>query len=199
MEEIEEMEEIEKIEDSFNIKNIEENDDQLNDEWISNFEKTDKLYQEYYKDDLYYVNLKFVYLNRDNEIEKIKQEPFLMTTPNYILREEILGILKKSITEDNRKYTLLSILRYNFLLEPDDIHLFLKNHEKNTFLTVVKNIDTVKFEKTIHMFHDLNDLIFVFFEKSTELKQVDPNRSTRKIYLRNLSNRKKTIKKRYKE
>ena len=171
----------------------------LNDEWINNFEKNDKLYQDFYKDDLYYVNLKFIYLNRGNEIEKIKQEPFLMTNTNYILREEILGILKKSINEDNKKYTLISILRYNFLLEPDDIQLFLKNPKENSFLTVVKNIDTIKFEKTIHMFHDLNDLIFIFFEKSQELKQCDPNRSTKKIYLRSLSTRKKTIKKRYKD
>jgi hypothetical protein len=49
------------------------------------------------------------------------------------------------------------------------------------------------------MFHDLNDLIFIFFEKSQELKTVDPNRASKKIYLRSLSTRKKTIKKRYKE
>jgi hypothetical protein len=174
-------------------------DKELNDEWINNFEKTDKLYEDYYKDDLYYVNLKFIYLNRENEIEKIKQEPFLMTTKNYILREEILGILKKSMNEDNRKYTLMSILRYNFLLEPDDIHFFLKNPKDNEFLTIIKNIDSIQFEKTIHMFHDLNDLIFIFFEKSQELKVVDPNRSSKKIYLRSLSSRKKTIRKRYKE
>ena len=174
-------------------------DKELNDEWINNFEKIDKLYEDYYKDDLYYVNLKFIYLNRENEIEKIKQEPFLMTTKNYILREEILGILKKSINEDNKKYTLMSILRYNFLLEPDDIHFFLKNPEDKEFLTIIKNIDTIQFEKTIHMFHDLNDVIFIFFEKSQELKVVDPNRSSKKIYLRSLSSRKKTIRKRYKE
>jgi hypothetical protein len=187
------MEEIEEV------HNKELEDKELNDEWINNFEKTDKLYEDYYKDDLYYVNLKFIYLNRENEIEKIKQEPFLMTTPNYILREEILGILKKSINEDNRKYTLMSILRYNFLLEPDDIHFFLKNPEDKEFLTIIKNIDTIQFEKTIHMFHDLNDVIFIFFEKSQELKVVDPNRSSKKIYLRSLSSRKKTIRKRYKE
>ena len=191
------MEEIEKIEEMKEIEQL--NDKELNDEWINNFEKTDKLYEEYYKDDLYYVNLKFIYLNRDNEIEKIKQEPFLMTNTNYVLREEILGILKKSINEDNRKYTLMCILRYNFLLEPDDIQLFLKNPDEKDFLTIIKNIDTVKFEKTIHMFHDLNDLIFIFFEKSQELKVYDPNRATKKIYLRSLSTRKKTIKKRYKE
>ena len=50
----------------------------LNDDWIVNFEKTDKLYQDFYKDDLYYINLKIIYINRNNEIEKVKQESFLM-------------------------------------------------------------------------------------------------------------------------
>ena len=39
-----------------------------------------------------------------------------------------------------------------------------------------------------------NDLIFVFYEKSTELKKNDPNNVTKKIYLRSSTN-KKTIKK----
>jgi hypothetical protein len=52
------------------------------------------------------------------------------------------------------------------------------------------------------MFHDLNDLIFVFYEKSNELKEQNPNNITKKIYLRhssNYSSHKKTIKKQYKD
>ena len=44
---------------------------ELTDEWINNFEETDKLYQDFYKDDLYYIHLKFIYINRENEIDKI--------------------------------------------------------------------------------------------------------------------------------
>jgi hypothetical protein len=178
---------------------ITEVNNELNDDWINNFENTDRLYQDFYKDDLYYTNLKIVYLNRNNEIDKIKQESFLMSKPNYISREEILGILKKSINDDGRNYSLLSILRYNFKLDPDDIKLFLLNKVEDNSLDIVKNIDAVTFEKSINMFHDLNDLILIFFEKSQELKHIDVNRSTKKIYLRSLSSNRKTIKKRYKD
>ena len=150
---------------------------ELNDDWISDFEKTDKLYQEFYRDDLYYINLKFIYVNRSNEIEKIKQESFLMSIPNFILREEILQILKKSSQDNERNYSLLSILRYN---------------------NILKNIDTISFEKTINMFHDLNDLVFIFYEKSHELKKKNPNICTKKIYIHS-NTYKKTIKKRYKD
>jgi len=178
---------------------VTEINNELNDEWINNFENTDRLYQDFYRDDLYYINLKFIYLNRSNEIEKIKQESFLMSRQNYISREEILGILKKSINDDNRRYSLLSMLRYNITLEPEDIKLFLLNKLDNNYLNIIKHIDAVTFEKTINMFQDLNDLIFIFFEKSQELVKVDPNRSTKKIYLGSLSSNKKTIKKRYKD
>jgi hypothetical protein len=173
--------------------------DELNDDWINNFEKTDKLYEDFYKDDLYYINLKFFYVNRDNFIEKIKMESYLMSTPNYISREEILQILKRCTIESDKNYSLLSIIKYNITLEADDIKNFLLNtNEDRNFLNIVKNIDAISFEKTINMFQDLNDLIFIFYEKSKELKEVNPNNSTKKIYLRSKTN-KKTIKKRYKD
>jgi hypothetical protein len=172
---------------------------ELNDDWISDFEKTDKLYQDFYRDDLYYINLKLIYVNRANEIEKIKQESFLMSIPNFISREEILQILKNSSQDNEINYSLLSILRYNNTLEVDDIKNFIMYPNEDTnFLTIIKNIDTIPFEKTINMFHDLNDLILIFYEKSHELKKVNPNNSTKKIYIRSNTN-KKTIKKRYKD
>jgi len=172
--------------------------DKLNDDWINNFEKTDKLYQDFYKDDLYYTNLQIVYVNRCSEIEKIKQESFLMTTPNFISREEILEILKKNSNDNGRRYTLLTILKYNITLDADDVIGFLKNNDENAFLTVVKNIDSIKFERTINMLQDLNDLVFIFYEKSTELKKPNPNNVTKKKYLSPKTN-KKTIKKQYKD
>ena len=173
-------------------------ENELNDEWINNFEKTDILYQDFYKDNLYYVNLKFIYINRENEIDKIKQEKFLMSKPNLISREEIIQILKESSIDNLKRYSLLSILRYNILLDVDEVKKYLLlDNEERCFLKIIKNIDAIKFDKTISMFHDLNDLILVFYEKSNELKKSDPNKVTKKIYLR--SNKKRTIKKRYKD
>ena len=170
----------------------------LDDEWINNFDKIYNLYKDFYKDDIYYIHLMILYINRNNEIDKIKNETFLMTKPNNITREEIIEILKKKSTDDKKRYTLLSILKYNINLEPEEIKNYLNKNYDNQYLTVIKNIDTITFEKSINMFHDLNDIIFIFYEKSSELKKKDPNNSTKKIYLR-FNNKKKTIKKRYKD
>jgi hypothetical protein len=180
--------------------------EKLDDEWIRVFEKTDKLYQDFYKDDLYYTNLQIIYLNRLNEIDKIKQESFLMTRPNYISREEILQILNKNSIDNERTYKLLSILKYNITLDADDITNFLKtdcnsndiNDSTDNFLSVIQNIDAISFDKTINMLQDLNDLILIFYEKSTELKNTTSNNVTKKTHLK-LNTNKKTIKKQYKD
>ena len=148
----------------------------LDDDWIKNFENVDADYKDFYKDDLYYVNLTFIYVNRENEIEKIKHESFLLSNPNHILREEILQILKKSSIEDERRYSLLALLKYNITMDPDDIQKYIAldtgihTVEKN-YLSIIKNIDSISFDQTISMMHDLNDLILVFYEKSNEIKK----------------------------
>jgi len=173
--------------------------DNLDDDWINSFERIDRSYKEFYKDDLYYINLRVIYINRENEIDKIKQESLLMSKPNIILREEILEILKKNSIDNDKRYTLISILKYNINLDSDEIKNFLQNNKTPSYLSVIKNIDSIVFEKSISMFHDLNDLILVFYEKSNELKKKDPNNSTKKVYFRSLNTNKKTIKKRFKD
>lgn len=167
----------------------------LNDDWIKKFEETDKLYQDFYKDDIYYINLKIIYINKANEIEKIKEESFLMKTPNCISKEEIIRILKNNSIDNQRRYTLLSILKYIITLEPNDIKDFLIKPENFDFLNIKTNIDDILFEKTISMFQDLNDLILIFREKKNE--DNDKNNTMKNRH--SLSSKKKTIKKIYRD
>lgn len=172
----------------------------LDDDWIVHFEKTDKLYEHFYKDDVYYINIRVIYINRENAIDKIKHESFLINNINKISREEVIQLLKKNSIDNNRSYTLLAILRYNITLEPDEVKHYLKYGDNaDKYLSIIKNIDTITFEKTINMFQDLNDLVFIFYEKSSELKKPNDYNGTKKIYIHSLNTKKKTIKKRYKE
>jgi hypothetical protein len=152
----------------------------LDDDWIKNFENVDADYKDFYKD-----------------------ESFLLSNPNHILREEILQILKKSSIEDERRYSLLALLKYNITMDPDDIQKYIAldtgiHTVERNYLSIIKNIDSISFDQTISMMHDLNDLILVFYEKSNELKEKNVNSLTKKIYIRHSSN-KKTIKKQYKD
>jgi hypothetical protein len=171
---------------------------ELNDDWISNFEKNDKLYQDFYKDNVYYTNIDFIYINNENEIEKIRQESFLMSVENSITRDELIGLLKRNSFDNNKRYSLMSILKYNITLDDNDIKNFLLSTNSSdyneVFLTINKHIDTIKFEKTINMFQDLNNIYFIFYEKSKNTDHSGNNVATKKIYL-TPSYKKKTIKK----
>lgn len=157
----------------------------LNDNWLINFEKTDKLYEDFYKDDVYYTNITFIYINKDNEIEKISEESFLLSKPNFILREEIIGILKKILCDNQPKYTLFSILKYNITLAPENIrdYLFYSHNENDDYLTIIKNIDTIFFEKTINAFQDLNDVFFIFCEKQKPNNILREHSKTKRVYI----------------
>jgi hypothetical protein len=151
----------------------------------------------FYKEDLHYVMIHSIYINTNNEIYKILEEKCFFKELNSLSRDQLLQIIKKNSIQQSKKYSLLSILKYNIDLEPNDITSYMKN--PTPFLYLIKNIDNIVFNKTISIFHDLNDLFILFFEKSeTELanmreKQNNYN-STKKIYI--MSNKhKKTIRK----
>lgn len=169
-------------------------------DWVYDFEKIDKLYKDFYLDDNYFAKLHYIYVDKNNNIEKIKEESFLMTIPNRIMRDELLKILKSNSFDNDKRYSILSILKINITINPEEIKYFLQEKNKNNyscdFMSHVKNFDTIAFEKTINMFQDLNGLVFIFYEK----KNIQPqnNNATKKINL-HISNNKKTIRKQYKD
>jgi hypothetical protein len=160
-------------------------DETLDEKWVNEFEQNDKLFQDFYLDDIYYTKIHFIYINKDSNIEIIKEDNFLLSIPNYITREEIIGLLKRNIIENNKKYSLLSILKCNITLKPEEIKNFLKSNNLtdylDNFLVPIKNIDEIKLEKTINMFHDLNDLIFLFYEKDNIKIIKQKNNMTKKV------------------
>jgi len=96
-----------------------------------------------------------------------------------------LGIIKRNSFLNQIKYSLLSILFFNVNLEPIQLKTFLKNKNANigdNFLTSVKNLDTIKFDKSITLFHDINELLFLFRKKN--INSVDINFNKKCKYIR---------------
>lgn len=162
--------------------------EQLDTNWITKFENIDNSYNIFYLDDVHSIKISCIYINQDNEIEKLKQENMVLGTPNYLSREEVMGIIKHNI---QRNYGLLSILKYNIKLDPRNVRNFvMTSNYEDTFLTPIKNIDHIHWDATISMFQDLNELILFFYEKGAS----HINNITRKILLhKHIKKAKKTI------
>jgi hypothetical protein len=182
-------------------------DNEFDTEWINEFEKVDKDYASFYLEDLNYVKVTIIYVNKNNELEKIKEEKIFLQKSNNISREEILGILKRNNTKDNKTFTIMTMLKYNLDLEPTDVRNFLLNKNDNNadsdYLSVVKDVDEIVWNRTISMFQDLNNLFIIFYdnEKIKMHQQKSENGKTKRIYLTSnasLSSHNKTLKKKLK-
>jgi hypothetical protein len=171
--------------------------EKLDDSWIQDFDKIDKPYEDFYKENVYYVPINIFYINKNNEIDKITNEIFFMKNHNLVSREEIIDIIKRNSLYNKNMYSLLSILKYNITINPEEVTYFLSikdndndndnefmGYYDNKFLTTLQHIDAIVFEPTISMFQDLNTLIIIFYEKCKEnIKKNTVNNYTKKIYL----------------
>jgi hypothetical protein len=168
----------------------ESNTKKLESDWIEEFEKKDSHYEIFYKEDVSYVSMHSIYIDRNSNIQTVKEEKIFMREKNTISREELLGILKRNCYHNDTRYTVLSILKYNIILEPGEVKHFLKDTSVTSFLSIIKNIDTIHYDNTITMFQDLNDLFVIFYEKS---KSNENSIQTKKIII--TQPRKKTLRK----
>jgi hypothetical protein len=144
---------------------MDKGDTELDIKWVEENEKIDSLYKDFYREDVTFINMHYIYINTSNEIERIKEDKYFLPNKNLITKDEVISIIHTNSKSQNKKYSILSILKYNISLEPEQIPFYLKKKYKQvSFLNSLRNICDIQFDKTIHMFHDLNDLYFLFYE-----------------------------------
>jgi hypothetical protein len=166
--------------------------EELDNSWIQEFEILDSQYKNFYKEDNHFIKIRFVYINNDLVIEKIKEEEIKLNTVNFLSREEMISLIKHNNIDNRKKYSLFSILKYNIDLEPSSLKTFIKTKTTNLsnfcFLSSIRNIDTIHFEPTIYMFQELNELLFLFWQPTENTN----SHKTKRIFIKAKN---KTIKK----
>ena len=168
--------------------------------WLEEFENLDKEYKDYYTEELAAIKIHCIYINKNNELEHVIEDKIILKTPGLLSKEEIISIIKHGSICNQMKYSLLYILKYNINLDPIYLKTFLRSKTSlkdigSSFLKSVKNIDSIKFDKSISMFHDLNDLLIIFYDKDKDINNDKLtngyNNRTKKVYI-NSSSFKKT-------
>lgn len=179
------------IDDYPNINNDVEtpNISELDDQWIEEFEAQEQLYNTFYNEDIPTIRFYYVYMNKDKTIEMIRQETRLLSIPNTISKEELVGILKTNNTLHNCAYALHSMFKYNFALPSSDIMKYLKTESEPDYFSPLTTLDPIVFEKTITMMQDLND-VYVFYIKKEKPQTIS---QTRRIVFSNTTKPVKTF------
>jgi hypothetical protein len=179
--------------------------DELDTSWLQEFQKMDKNGIGYYTtENLLFIKVHYIYVNEKQEITNLYEEKYLFKKPNVLLKEDLIGLIKRNNVVNSKKYSLLSILKYNINVEPHNLKTFFKaknsnskqtNNNGDPYLQSIKNIDDVFFDKSMTMFHDLNDLIIIFLDKgstdkgSTDNQPSNKHNTTKRVYINhNISN-----------
>ena len=166
-------------------KEIYENEE-IDEEWIKEFDEIDKNYKNLYLDDLSFILLNCIYVNNNNEIVQIKKEKIILDEmkKNFITKQKLFKILKNYNNKDGITYNISSIIKYNIDLKPENINHFIMDTDDNNYIQIMKEIDDIYWNKTIKMFEDLNNLIIIFYQNNNIIYKKD--RDTKKIlFLRN--------------
>lgn len=182
--------------------NIDYDFSELDTTWISKFEEDEKDYNNYYSEDLSFIRVNYIYINKSNEIINISEEKCIFKTPGVLSKSELIGIIKRNTIHNTIKYSLLSILKFNINFEPVNLKTFIRSqdvHIGNQYLQSLTNIDTIIFEKAITLFHDINNLYIIFIDKSdvAQSNLLRNHNFTKKIYIN--SSRKLTKRNHYSE
>ena len=152
---------------------------ELDMEWIDNYEKDYKEYNFFYLEEVISINILYLYIDEKNNLIKIKKEKIFLD--NQILSQsQLIHIIKNNKVNNNTKYKLYDILKYNIILTPENIPKFLNSKEKIdfNFLSSIKTLNDIKFENTINLFQDLNTLYIIY-----NIPQ--EHNSTKKVYFNN--------------
>lgn len=154
---------------------------ELDTSWITNFEKLENEYNLFYKDKITEITIFFLYVNRENDVIKIKRDKIDNIKNNTINSDNLLYLIKNYNHYNDVKYKLISLLKFNIDIDSLDINNFLREKHSNTnsererdlepkpetqsqrYLNKIENINSVRFNNTINIFQDLNSIILIYY------------------------------------
>jgi hypothetical protein len=151
-------------------------DESIDLDFIEEFDKTMTQYKDFYKENIDTIKVKFLYINKENRLEKIKQDDLILKTQNIITCGELIKILKTNNNVMNKNYNISSMCLYNVSIEADDIEKI----KEEDFLVNINHINDIIIEPTINILQDLNELLIIFKEKEKRNNRV----KTKKIHIK---------------
>ena len=96
---------------------------------IDEFEKDDELYNDFYKDKIEQINLYILYVDNNNDLFHIKKDTATLNN-GKLEKDDLKNLIRQYIKYQNKKYRLISLLKWNITIEPEEISDYLRNEKK---------------------------------------------------------------------
>ena len=163
---------IKDFQEDFNTS--EEEEEEFDTSWIDNFKKDNEKYSDFYTEEVTNITLFFIYINNKNDVENLSRDLMILDRKNTVMRDQLIQIIKQNQNHNNNnnkyKYKLISLLKYNIDIEPEEIYNFINNKDESSFskrfFIQEKYLNDIIYKNTINIFQDLNSLFFIYKETS---------------------------------
>jgi len=145
--------------------------------WIHEQEKLQNIQDNFIREPMEFIYLKYIYINQNNYINKVLSERFYFDSENQaeggsqqsISQEHLLHIIQSNkIVTPTTIYKFKDVILYNVDLEPEHIQSYSKNENfidfSSPFFKVLSILNKIPIPNSIFIFHKINCLYFVFQE-----------------------------------
>lgn len=165
----------------------------MNVDWIEEYEDEEKYYTMFYPEKTSEIKVNMLYVNKTNELEKIREKMLYLFRENEIKKEDLIKLITENNRIDKVKYKLISIMIYNVTLTHQEMKHFLTNPDKYDFITSLRNIEDCHLQPSVNCLQELNNVYIIFTEEDIERKKLLANTKRVKFnLLHNKTRRRKT-------
>jgi len=152
----------------------------LDTEWVSDFEDKEKSYNDFYQSRVQSLQIYKLYVKSDCILDKVKEYNYKLHIPNCLTKKELIEMIQNKKHDDGLDYKLLSILKYNVDLKPEEVKKYILDEKKYGFIDNIRELQDIYFYDTITIFKGLNSIFFIYYELNKKIKQ----NKTKKIYIK---------------
>ena len=138
-------------------------DEEIDESWATNYKALKQEYDIFYREDVNFIHISCIYIDNNNEIQKLTRDKKELSIANYLTRKEISAIIQSKMKCYDGNIKNMCIFKYNINIEPENVEYFLTSNHNFNYLTPIKKIKDIFFEKTIAFFNDLNEVIILFY------------------------------------
>lgn len=153
-------------------------DETLDTSWIRSQERLQNITTGYFREPMEQIDVKYIYINRNQYIEKIICENHPLT-PNasgqgsHISESMMLKLIQtKKLQTPTSRYKLTEIMSYIVDLEPEAVSVYANTEDivaaSNGFYKIQRIIGELNIPDSIFVFHDINTIYFIFTEVELE-------------------------------
>ena len=156
-------------------------DDELDVSWIELYKELEKNFDDFYKEKSENIEMFFLYVNHNDELETVNTTNYILDVNSRIPKDQLINIIRENREKNGKKYRLMTLLKYNVTVEPEDvIHMLgVNNDEGSTFITSEGYNRDIHFSDTVCILQNLNSLYFIFREAPHKSRR--DRQQTRKI------------------